>query len=562
VKSNPVIWNKLKDKLKNIDIEQSVIGEITGGDRAMVSSLEGFEDLQSIGQRQLQSHHIQKGDVIFAVTEGGETSSVIGTILAETAVYEDKSKETINEAKQHLYFVYNNPNNVLMPLDRSRSVLENDAITKISLPSGPQAIAGSTRMQASTISTFVIGAILEEAIYTILKEHLSDTDMAAIGFSQANTLQTRLLSFLPIQKAVYKMADLISNLTDLEYRTYIQNHFAIYFALDALVAAFIDSTERSPTFNLEPLDTVKAQTRKSWIQVWTDANDYQGAWQRLLRRDFQGLDPEFYRKDFLQIPNPYLREAALRSLENAGKDQELLYDFSYSTSNIQRSGPAKEDLGVIFLMPYEADQLQRKEVRSTHFLELLAKQNAATGVILVVNQTLPDQHPTIQKILAINPQSLIVQLPIGKIDDPLGLRQQVSLKMLLNAHSTAVMVKLGRVVGNTMTAVRPGNLKLIGRATYLIQSHVNDALMQAKWPTKIVSAISYNDANAVLFDVMDYIKQKQSSAAGQQPPSQVALAIIRILEALKTQQFISWEQAENLLQAKGLEQYLLDVVNE
>ena len=46
--------------------------------------------------------------------------------------------------------------------------------------------------------------------------------------------------------------------------------------------------------------------------------------------------------------------------------------------------------------------------------------------------------------------------------------------MLMNAHSTAVMTKMGRVVGNTMSNVRAGNLKLIGRATYLTKMHVDD----------------------------------------------------------------------------------------
>ncbi|MGL5741489.1 MAG: hypothetical protein ACRCXC_02515 [Legionella sp.] len=68
------LWNKLKPRFHNI--ENSVIGEMTGGDLALVSSLEGFEDLQLIGKLQLQSHHIKKGDVVFAVTEGGETSAV------------------------------------------------------------------------------------------------------------------------------------------------------------------------------------------------------------------------------------------------------------------------------------------------------------------------------------------------------------------------------------------------------------------------------------------------------------------------------------------------------
>jgi N-acetylmuramic acid 6-phosphate etherase len=40
-------------------------------------------------------------------------------------------------------------------------------------------------------------------------------------------------------------------------------------------------------------------------------------------------------------------------------------------------------------------------------------------------------------------------------DDPLGIKRQTVLKMLLNAHSTAVMARLGRVVGNTMTSVIP-----------------------------------------------------------------------------------------------------------
>ena len=53
--------------------------------------------------------------------------------------------------------------------------------------------------------------------------------------------------------------------------------------------------------------------------------------------------------------------------------------------------------------------------------------------------------------------------------------------MLLNAHSTAVMARLGRVIGNTMTNVSPSNLKLIGRATFLIQSHVNDVLARPDW---------------------------------------------------------------------------------
>lgn len=67
-------------------------------------------------------------------------------------------------------------------------------------------------------------------------------------------------------------------------------------------------------------------------------------------------------------------------------------------------------------------------------------------------------------------------LDVSELYDPINLWEHVGLKMLLNAVSTAIMAKLNRTVGNTMTDVRPGNLKLIGRATFLIKSHVNHTL--------------------------------------------------------------------------------------
>jgi N-acetylmuramic acid 6-phosphate etherase len=78
MKGSPVN-KKIEEKLGSM--YGKVIGELTGGDRALVNSLEGFEDLQIIGKLQLEEHNIKKGDVVICVTEGGETSSVIGTML-------------------------------------------------------------------------------------------------------------------------------------------------------------------------------------------------------------------------------------------------------------------------------------------------------------------------------------------------------------------------------------------------------------------------------------------------------------------------------------------------
>ncbi|MGA0061179.1 MAG: hypothetical protein ACO3RU_16510, partial [Planctomycetota bacterium] len=69
-------------------VHEAVVGEMTGGDRALVSSLEGFEDLKLLGALQLEDHRIESGDVVICVTEGGETSSVIGTAQAARALYD------------------------------------------------------------------------------------------------------------------------------------------------------------------------------------------------------------------------------------------------------------------------------------------------------------------------------------------------------------------------------------------------------------------------------------------------------------------------------------------
>ena len=68
---------------------------MTGGDRALISSLEGFEDLQLIGRLQLEDRGVGQGDVVICVTEGGETSSVIGTVLGGPRPMEGRRRTTI-----------------------------------------------------------------------------------------------------------------------------------------------------------------------------------------------------------------------------------------------------------------------------------------------------------------------------------------------------------------------------------------------------------------------------------------------------------------------------------
>ncbi len=545
-------WPRLRAHLPE-DIGDRCIGEMTGADRALVSSLEGFEDLQLIGRLQLRDRGIERGDVVICVTEGGETSSVIGTVLGALEQYDAPGAGEQAEARRHLYFVYNNPDDVLRPLGRSASVLDNPAITKINLATGPQAITGSTRLQATTSETFVLGAVLEEAIARILRPCLGTDEMAALGYVGEPGLAGRLAGFAPVKAAVDAALPALACFTALEADTYRRGRFSTYFARKALITVFIDNTERSPTFRLYSLDKVQDQERKCWLQVWTEAANLHEAWRCFLGRPFRGLESSFYQRAFEdQVEDPYLRQAALRSLANAGNDQEFSYDFSFSDSNIVRSGPVRGDLGVAVLIDEESDDLSRPGSGFQRFMAMCRERGAGTAIVHATDVERATTRGLTPKVAGGIDNLIPVVLP--STPDPLTLRRQIALKMLLNAHSTAIMAKLGRVIGNTMTNVSPSNLKLIGRATFLILSHVNDVLKQPQWTGEHgpIEPLSFAEANAVLYDAIEYVRRGEMGQTAE-----VALSIIRILEALRRGAPVSWDEARVILDEEGLATYLL-----
>lgn len=539
------------------DIEARLIGEMTGGDRALISSLEGFEDLQLIGRLQLEDRRVERGDVVICVTEGGETSSVIGTVLAALDQWKKADAFQPEKTKKYLYFICNNPEERLYPFDRSRKVLEEPGITKINLTTGPQAITGSTRMQATTIETFVVGNILQKAIDRTLRKFLTDKEMASLGFTNEVRLEEKLDEFPPILKQVKKSLPALAKFTRREAETYKKGNFSTYFARKGLITVFIDSTERSPTFRLFPLDTAKEAKRKCWIQVWTPAATIDQGWKAFLGRPFRGLSRAFYEKPFEQeISDPYLKKAAVESLKKAGDDQQFLYDFSLDEFNLNFRGPSRGDLGVAVFLSPEEEQLGTKGSGFRKFIDLFLKKEANVAIILVSEKSSEDVAKFIREIPGFDAggKDSVVILHIDGKNDPLGLNKQVALKILLNAHSTAVMASLGKVIGNTMTNVSPSNLKLIGRATYLIQSHVNDVLTRPEW-IKLYGThnpISYDEANAVLFDAMSFVKDNVE--AGQ--TAEVALSIIRILESLRLKRGISNENTLSIVKNTGLSEYL------
>lgn len=524
-------WPRIAAKLP-AEPGERVRGEITGGDRALISSLEGFEDLQLIGALQLRDDGIGADDVVFAVTEGGETSAVIGTALA--------AADQRGEAGDRVWFVYNNPDEVLRPFERSRRVLDDARINKIALPTGPQAITGSTRMQATTTSLYALGLVLEDALRALLLPQLSADDARRLGLDPGDSIESRLRGFAELQRVVAATAPRLAQWTTREAQAYADGHHATYLAGATLMPVFVDVTERAPTFRLAPLDRTDSMPPASWIRVWAPVETPQAAWDALLHRPFHGLDATQYRPAFEQdVDDPALRETALRSLERAGGEQQALYDLSWSSDNRRRLPPQAGDLGVLLRYAGEpVDALARQ------WWQAFGSANAGRLVVSVGQGATADA--ALSSLQSTEP-GIVLDLP--QRHDPFGLDRTLALKMLLNAHSTAVMARLGRTVGNTMTAVQPGNLKLIGRATYLIQSHVNAALQAG---TMAIAPLSYAEANAVLYEA---IAQRARLPEAAQLP-EVELAIVAVLEHFDSGKPLDWAAAAQRLREKGLNGYL------
>jgi N-acetylmuramic acid 6-phosphate etherase len=572
VQAEPDLWAKVQAAVGR-DVGDRLIGEMTGADRALISSLEGFEDLQLIGRLQLMDRAVKKGDLVIGVTEGGETSSVIGTVLGALEQWRAEAGFDPRESRKRIYFIYNNPNDKLMPFERSRRVLEADGITKINLTTGPQAVTGSTRMQATTIETYVVAGALQTAAERVLRRSLGKKDMARLGFAAETGIEARLRRFPAILREIKNNVPALARLTNLEAQAYAADKFSTYFAKRGLITVFIDSTERSPTFRLYPLDTVAEPARKCWIQVWTEAPDAKSAWRAFLGRPFRGLGADIYRTQFEeQIDDPYLKEKALASLEKAGDAQSLLYDFSFAEPNTKKRGLRAGDVGVAALLPGETSGLRDASSAFRRFADLAAKSSAGLGLIVIAekpggarNTGGPgSREPAKDAVAAPDPAAalgpskaprVVVRLEVAGDNDPFGLDAQIALKMALNAHSTAVMAKLGKVVGNTMTNVSPTNLKLIGRATYLIQLHVNDVLAAPGWVRQngVRKPITYGEANAVLFDAIAFMKERAQDV-GQ--AAEVPLSIVRILESIRRKRGLSADEALEIVKKPGLAAYL------
>lgn len=210
---------------------------MAGGDLALIKSVEDFEDHPEFAVQHMKDLHFGQNDLLIASTEGGETPWVIG---ATNYAAEFSSRRP--------FFLYGNPDDVLVNVLRSKEVIDNDRIIKINLSVGPMGITGSTRMQSTTILMYAIGLPLLHAYpLTNQPKEIADATFESTAVQKVKTF-AKLLEDT-------NFAELITPFTVKESEIY-QNEGHIFYETTSYfgLSVLTDTTERSPTFSLFPFE--------------------------------------------------------------------------------------------------------------------------------------------------------------------------------------------------------------------------------------------------------------------------------------------------------------------
>lgn len=470
---------------------------MAGGDYALIKSVEGFEDFAPFGRKQIADLGVSKGDIVFAITEGGETSFVIGTAWQGLA------------AGARVVFVYNNPDDVLRAhVKRSREVIDEPRIRKVNLTTGPMAITGSTRMQATSIELLAMLTVLEMALREVLAR--AGAAEPAVGPSRGVPEAMRNgLRAVHAELTGERLRGALARLVVAEEAVYRRGSRTSYFADSLAVDVLTDTTERSPTFctpSFRKWDDEEAS--ESWVFLFTPAPTTEEAWTRLLRRAPQTI--EWTEGDLRVLLD---EEAAERqgAILSEIRLRELLR-FRIGLDGLAHR-PARAGDGVTAVMAERDLPLLEAGGAFARQLARAREAGAAAAVIAVGRGAALARLTT--TAAAKESGALLAALEVPATPFLLDPLTRVGVKMLLNALSTCTMVRLGRVLGNRMIWVVPSNLKLVDRSTRYIRD---------------LAGVSYEDACRALFDVIDYVEPRRR--AGRTYPAPVGVATMRLRHGL------------------------------
>lgn len=405
----------------------------TGGDRALVQSVENFEDYMTFGARQIQEAGVGEGDVVIALAECGLSASINGSAIEA------------DERGCRTYYLYCNPKDILTQhLERSRKVFAREGIIYMPLFVGNMAVSGSTRMQVTTVELLVAGAALEMAADLYLKQHLSEEEYAVLG-TVALSGQDYAQGFDALSAAL-RQGDALEGLAqavDIEAATYEDQGLVTYVTHDYLLDIMTDTTERQPTFTLPPFKRKGMEGPVSWAYVKDPLYPSDVAWQHVFLRPIKGL--EWTKDDYIQMG---AAQSIIDNPPKVGGQEVLKYDIGNSVDESRwERRPAR-------LVLVDINGSAQGQVKAWYDNQI---DNFDAGTVLRLGD-----------IPAAPLAGDEVRVPVTVQRTSMELMTHMLIKLAFNVLSTATMAKMGRVWGNWMIQVLPTNKKLIDRSVRII----------------------------------------------------------------------------------------------
>jgi N-acetylmuramic acid 6-phosphate etherase len=460
-------------------LENRTFSVMAGGDYALIKAVEGFEDFTDFGKKQISDLGVSSKDIVFAITEGGETSFVIGTAWAGV------------EAGAKVYFVYNNPDDILCDhIQRSREVIQDAHIEKINLTTGPMSITGSTRMQATSIQLCIMLMILEMVVRELT------------GKTSKPPPPSQFVAALEQLHTTLKSPEVLASLTELvalEESTYRSGHKTNYFVGRLGVDVLTDTTERSPTYCTPPFRKFDDTTAsESWAFLFAPQLQTPNAWQHILKRPPRCV--EWSEDDVRKLVGDDNFSRTMETIRKISRAE--LMRFKIGLDGLPARPVKSGDSAISVVSEKDSGYFHAQ-------LEAARKEGAKTAMIYFGKSPI-SKAPSIDK-------TVFIPLPqTGFLLDGIA---RIAVKLVMNALSTCTMVRLGRVMGNTMIWVVPSNLKLIDRSTRYISR---------------LAGLDYAHANQLLFEVIEYVEPRMKS--DQAYPPVVGMAVLRLKENLSNDQ--------------------------
>ena len=373
-----------------------VITVMTGGDYALIRAVENLEDYESLSRKQIEDLEVCEKDLLIGVTATGETTSIVGTAI-----------EAAERGADVYMVVCSDVQKMIGKIDRIDRLYSKENVRVIYLRCGAFAIAGSSRMQSSTIEQMVIMSAFESVLCRFLGIDFSKEKLCAYF--------EKTMDVLTAPSTVRMMADYIEK----ETAIYQKNGYVTYFSKNYILDLITDTTERGPTFSTPPFrPRGQADQPLSPSFVKNPTMETRDAWRDCFGREMRCLhwDDSVYRSAGITKKMPDISE-------------ERLLDFSIGCE----AEPEREE-----------------------------KYSAAVWI---------DEVPPIEEFMkCASPytEKFSLVFNLGGCGTFMNIFKRIGMKMAINVISTATMALFGRIDGNYMTYLNISNKKLVDRGARII----------------------------------------------------------------------------------------------